>query len=141
MIRLDTNVISEVVRPSPDPAVLSFPRRHAPETVFTRAVCEAEIRDGLARLPPERRRDDLTSRITSFLASGFQGQILPFDSGCAALYGEIRATSEAAGKPIAVEDAMIAATARAHRAVVATRNVVDFEASGVAIVSPWEATG
>ena len=139
MIRLDTNVISEVVRPSPDPAVLSFPRRHAPETVFTRAVCEAEIRDGLARLPPERRRDDLTSRITSFLASGFQGQILPFDSGCAALYGEIRATSEAAGKPIGSNDLLIAAHAYATGATIVTANTDEFKRMRGLKVQNWVA--
>ena len=138
MILLDTNVISELVRPSPDAAVETFLRHQPPETVFTSAVCEAEIRYGLARLPAGRRRDDLAKRIAVFLASGFPNQILPFDSGCAALYGEIRASREAAGKPIAVEDGMIAATARSRGAIVATRNVADFEACGVAIVNPWE---
>ncbi|MBV8458769.1 MAG: type II toxin-antitoxin system VapC family toxin [Acetobacteraceae bacterium] len=138
MILLDTNVISELVRPSPDPSVVAFLRRQPPETVFTSAVCEAEIRYGLARLPPSRRRDDLTNRIAIFLASGFPSQTLPFDSACAALYGEIRASREAMGKPIAVEDGMIAATARSRGAIVATRNAADFEVCGVDIVNPWE---
>ena len=116
---------------------MTFLLRQPPETVFTAAVCEAEIRHGLAHLA-RQRQDNLTRQITVFLASGFRGQILPFDSACAALYGEIRASREAAGQPIAVEDCMIAATARAHGAVLAARNVADFEASGVNIVSPWE---
>jgi toxin FitB len=140
VILLDTYVISELVRSSPDPAVVTFLRRQPPETVFTSVVCEAEIRYGLARLPPGRRRDDLTNRIAIFLASGLPSQILPFDSACAALYGEIRANREATGKPIAVEDAMIAATARSRGAIVATRNVADFEVCGVDIVNPWEPT-
>jgi toxin FitB len=138
VILLDTNVISELVRPSPDPAVESFLRRQPPETVFTSAVCEAEIRYGLARLPRGRRRDDLTNRVAVLLATGFPDQILPFDSACAILYGEIRANREAAGKPIAVEDGMIAATARSRGAIVATRNVTDFEACGVDVVNPWQ---
>jgi toxin FitB len=138
VILLDTNVISELVRPSPDPAVESFLRRQPPEAVFTSAVCEAEIRYGLARLPRGRRWDDLTNRVAVLLATGFPDQILPFDSACAILYGEIRANREAAGKPIAVEDGMIAATARSRGAIVATRNVTDFEACGVDVVNPWQ---
>jgi toxin FitB len=110
VILLDTNVISELVRPFPDPAVVSFVRRQAPDEVFTAAICEAEIHYGLARLPPGRRRDDLTARIRDLFAAGFSARVLPFDSACAALYGEIRADREAAGKPITVEDGMIAAT-------------------------------
>ena len=137
MILLDTNVISELVRPAPDPAVLAYVRALAPETAFTAAVCEAEITYGLARLPAGRRREDLATRITALFASGFQNQVLPFDRMCASHYGAIRSAREAAGRPITVEDAMIAATARAHGATVATRNVEDFQGCGADIVDPW----
>lgn len=137
MILLDTNVISELVRPVPEPAVQDFVRRHPPDSVFTSAICEAEIRYGLARMPAGRRRDELMGRVLAFLAEGFPGQILPFDSICAAHFGEIRAAREAVGKPIAVEDAMIAATAHAHGAILATRNMADFDAAGLEIVNPW----
>ena len=80
----------------------------------------------------------MTNRVAAFLATGFPDQILPFDSACAVLYGEIRGNREAAGKPIAAEDGMIAATARSRGAVVATRNVADFEACGVDAVNPWQ---
>jgi predicted nucleic acid-binding protein len=141
VILLDTNVISELVRPFPHPSVVAFVGSHAQENVFTAAICEAEIHYGLARLPAGRRRDDLTARIKAFLATGFQARILHFDSACAAVYGEIRSDREAAGKPIAVEDCMIAATARANGAIVATRNVADFQGCGIDIVSPWEPIG
>jgi predicted nucleic acid-binding protein len=141
VILLDTNVISELVRPLPDPAVLSFVSRQAPDAVFTAAICEAEIHYGLARLPPGRRRDDLTARITAFFATGFPARVLRFDSACAVLYGKIRADREAAGMPISVEDGMIAATARAHGAMVVTRNLTDFRDCGIDIVSPWHAVG
>jgi len=137
MILLDTNVISELVRPAPDPAVLAYVRALAPETAFTAAVCEAEINYGLARLPAGRRREDLAARIATLFASGFQNQILPFDSLCASHYGAIRSAREAAGRPITVEDAMIAATACAHGATVATRNVDDFQGCGAEVVDPW----
>ena len=87
-----------------------------PEVVFTAAACEAEIRYGLARMPAGRKRDDLIARIEIFLDAGFQDQILQFDRLCAALYGDIRHDRAAAGKPIAVENSMIAATARAYGA-------------------------
>jgi toxin FitB len=139
---LDTNVISELVRRAPDPAVLEFVRALAPDSVFTASVCEAEIRWGLARMPPGRRREELTARIGELFLRGFAGRILAFDSACAALYGEIRAGREAGGKPIAVEDAMIAATARAYGVALATRNVSDFAACGVGrIANPWDGGG
>ena len=137
MILLDTNVISELVRQAPNPTVVAYLRTLAPDIVFTAAICEAEIRYGLARMPTGHRRDQLVARIDALFATGFQEQVVPFDGACAALYGEIRASREAAGKPIAVEDAMIAATARAHGAVLATRNVGDFADCGTRIVDPW----
>ena len=126
MILLDTNVISELVRQIPNPAVLTYLRTLAPDVVFTAAICEAEIRHGLARMPAGRKRDELAARIDALFTTGFQEQVMPFDGACAALYGEIRASREAAGKPISVEDAMIAATARAYGAALATRNTADF---------------
>lgn len=138
MILLDTDVVSELVRAEPDPAVLAYVGSLGPETIFTAAICEAGIRYGLARMPSGRRRDDLIGRINIFFDTGFQDQILPFDRICAALYGEIRGTREAVGKPIAVEDAMIAATARAYGAeAIATRNLEDFADCGVNVISPW----
>ena len=138
MILLDTNVISKLVRPSPNPSVLAYLRALAPETTFTAAICEAEIIYGLARLPTGRRREDLATRIAALFAAGFQNQVLPFDRLCASHYGAIRSAREAAGRPITVEDAMIAATACAHGAAVATRNVDDFEGCGAKMVNPWQ---
>ena len=137
MILLDTSIISELVRAAPDPAVVDFLRQQRPDTVYTAAVCAAEIRYGLVRMPAGRRRDDLRARMTALFAIAFQNEVLPFNSECAGLYGQIRAYREAAGKPITVEDAMIAATARAHGAVLATRNLADFEDTGIQPVSPW----
>jgi len=136
VILLDTNVISELVKPLPDRTVTDFLRREAAETLFTAAVCEAEIHYGLARMPAGRRRNELADRIAAFRSAAFPGRILPFDSACAARYGEIRAAREAAGQPIAVEDAMIAATARAYGAIVATRNVRDFANCGIQVIDP-----
>ena len=137
MILLDTNVISELVRPAPDPAVVGFLREQVPDSIYTAAVCVAEIQCGLVRMPVGRRRDDLTARMTALLEIAFRNEILAFDRECATRYGEIRAYREAAGKPITVEDAMIAATAQAHGAVLVTRNLADFEDTGIQLVNPW----
>jgi predicted nucleic acid-binding protein len=138
VILLDTNVISELVKLEPDAAVAAYLDGIAPDSVFTAAVCEAEIRYGLARMPVGRRRDELIARIDTFFELGFRDQVLRFDRSCAALYGEVRHAREAAGKPITVEDAMIAATARAYGvAGIVTRNTKDFVGCGVALIDPW----
>ncbi len=139
MMVLDTNVLSELVKLAPDAAVLAFIRRQPAETLFTAAICEAEIRYGIARLPPGRRRDSLTARVTIFLETGFHGQILAFDSECAAQYGPFRHRREAAGHPVATPDAMIAATALAYGAsAIVTRNRRDFDGSGMNVIDPWQ---
>jgi predicted nucleic acid-binding protein len=138
VILVDTNVVSELVRLRPEPTVEAFLLKEPRNALFTAAVCVAEIRYGLARMPAGRRRDELATRIETFLTDGFEERILPFDAVCAALYGAIRAEREARGGPIEVEDAMIAATARAHGAAVATRNVADFEGCGIDVINPWE---
>jgi toxin FitB len=138
MILLDTNVISELVKAAPDQAVVAYVGGLAPETAFTAAVCEAEIRYGLARMADGRKREQLTTRMTAFFDTGFPDQVLQFDRACAAVYGEIRHGREAAGKPITVEDAMIAATARAYGVrAIATRNTKDFADCGVTLIDPW----
>ena len=105
--------------------------------MFAAAVCEAEIHYGLARLPAGRRRNDLAGRVTAFFAEAFSDRTLAFDSASAAIYGELGAAREAAGKPITVEDAMIAATARAYGPVVVPRNVADFTGCEVKVVNLW----
>src|SRR5690242_21452348 len=123
-----------MVRQDRDRRVDAFLRGQPPRSVFTASVCEAEIRYGFALMPPGRRRNDLAGRMIALLSTVFADRILVFDAAAAALYGTIRATRERAGKPISVEDAMIAATARAFGVAVATRNVADFEDCGVHVV-------
>ena len=139
MILVDTNVISELVRMAPSPAVVAYVASLPVEEVFTAAICEAEIRYGLARLPAGRRRDELTARMDDFFDIGFRDRILRFDRVCASVYGEIRAGRDAGGQPIASEDAMIAATARAYgMSAVVTRNTKDFGGCGVELIDPWK---
>ena len=109
-----------------------------PETVFAAAVCEAEIRYGLARIADGHTRDALIAWMATSFEGGFPHQVLRFDRACAAVYGEIRHAREAIGKPITVEDAMIAATARTYGVrAIATRNTKDFVDCDVTLIDTW----
>ena len=136
-VLLDTNVVSELLRPSPNPAVESWvAERPAAELHFT-AVGEAELRYGVAILPAGRRRDALARAIEAILREDFYGRILPFDSDAAREYAEIASARRAAGRTMAPADCQIAAIARSRDMAVATRNVRDFEDIEVEVVDPW----
>jgi len=138
MILVDTNVVSELMRPAPAPAVLAWFATQAAADLFLSAVSEAELRAGAACLPAGRRRDALTEAIDAMVAEDFAGRLLPFDSPAARSYALIAAARRAAGQPIAQADCQIAATAHAHGAAVATRNVADFLGCGIAVIDPWK---
>lgn len=138
MILIDTNVVSELMRPAPAPAVLAwFSDRNAAD-LFLSAVSEAELRAGAAYLPAGRRREGLVAAIDAMIAEDFGGRVLLFDSAAAKSYAVIAAARRAAGQPIAEADCQIAAIAQAQGAVVATRNVADFRGCGVEIIDPWK---
>jgi predicted nucleic acid-binding protein len=138
MILVDTNVVSELMRPAPAPAVLAWFATQAAADLFLSAVSEAELRAGAACLPAGRRRDALTAAIDAMVAEDFAGRLLAFDSPAARSYALIAAARRAAGQPIAQADCQIAATAHAHGAAVATRNVADFLGCGIAVIDPWK---
>ena len=138
MILVDTNVVSELMRPAPAPAVLVWFATQAAADLFLSAVSEAELRAGAACLPAGRRRDALTAAIDAMVAEDFAGRLLAFDSPAARSYALIAATRRAAGQPIAQADCQIAATAHVHGAAVATRNVADFLGCGIAVIDPWK---
>ncbi len=137
MILLDTNVISELMRPEPAQAVLDWFGRHDAVDLFISAVTEAELRAGVAYLPEGQRRDRLQLAIDAMIDQDFQGRVLPFDTIAARPYAEIAAQRRAAGRPIAEADCQIAAIARASDAPVATRNGKDFEGCGIGLINPW----
>jgi predicted nucleic acid-binding protein len=137
MIVLDTNVLSELLRPAPDPAVIMWLGGQTPAQVFTTAITEAEIRYGVARLESGRRRDGLMTAITAIFAEDFAGRVLAFNAACAPSYAEIVVTRERSGRPISQFDAQIAAIGRMHDAAIATRNVKDFEGLGLTILNPF----
>jgi predicted nucleic acid-binding protein len=139
MIIIDTNVVSELMRASPDPTVLAWIAGHAADALFLTAISEAELRTGAAILPAGLRRDRLVGAIDAMIAQDFAGRILPFDSSAARNYAEIAAARRAAGKPIMDADCQIAAIVRAWDAAIATRNVKDFEGCGIDVINPWSA--
>ena len=137
MIVLDTNVVSELMRPAPSPAVMSWASRRDAAALFFSAVGEAELRLGVATMPAGRRRNEIEEAIEAMLREDFTGRVLPFDSAAARTYAEIAASRRAAGRPVATMDAQIAAIARSKNMAVATRNTRDFTNTGVDLTNPW----
>ena len=137
MILLDTNILSELMRPAPEPAVEQWLADQPAASVFISAITEAELRYGLALMPSGKRRSALAVEIEAMLGEDFTGRILPFDSPAAVAFAEIAAERRQAGRPISQADAQIAAIARSRGAALATRNVPDFEGCGVEIINPW----
>ena len=136
-ILLDTNVVSELIRKAPDPAVTRWVSDHPLYDLFFSAVSEAELRYGAAILPPGRRRDTLFLEIDAMLRDAFEDRVLPFDSDAARAYGNIAAVRRSARRSVAPADCQIAAIAASRDMAVATRNVRDFEDMGIEIVDPW----
>lgn len=139
MMLLDTNVLSELMRPVPSPVVLNWLRRQRHADLHTSAIAEAELRAGLAVLPEGARRRDLERRLDALLSTGFAQRIVGFDSSVAAIYAELRAMRQRAGRPVGGFDLLIAATGKARGWPVVTRNVADFDGCGLVLVNPWEA--
>jgi predicted nucleic acid-binding protein len=139
VILLDTNVISELMRPAPAAPVLAFMRAQKLPDLFTSSVCEAEIRYGIARMAAGRKREELAAAFAAFMAQGFGDRVLSFDSACAAGSATARIARETAGKPGSIPDALIAGTALAYGATIATRDLGGFAYCGIPLIDPWEA--
>ena len=137
MILMDTNVVSELMRKAPDPAVETWAAGCSVEELFFSAVGEAELRYGAAIMPAGRRRDTLASDIETMLRAAFENRILAFDSAAARAYAEIASTRRAAGRSVPQADCQIAAIARSRGMTVATRNVRDFAGLGIDVIDPW----
>jgi toxin FitB len=139
MIVLDTNVLSEALRPTPQPYVLHWLATQPRASLFTTTVTRGEVLYGIRVLSDGKRRRGLWDAAKKIFSEDFAGQVLSFDSDAADMYAEIAAPRRMAGKPISQFDAMIVAIARSRGASLATRNVKDFEDCGVDVVNPWTA--
>lgn len=138
MIILDTNVVSELVRTAPDPNVLAWVNSHPSTQIATTSVTAGELHYGVARLPAGQRRQQLAVAVSALLNDALRGRIAPYDEHAARRYADVVTGRERAGRPIGVPDAQIAAICRELGAVLATRNVKDFEETGVELIDPWQ---
>ncbi|WP_166984103.1 type II toxin-antitoxin system VapC family toxin [Paramicrobacterium fandaimingii] len=139
MIVVDSNIVSEVMRPWPAPQLVAWIRSHSPEELVTTAVTVAEIRYGIARLPEGLRRTQLTA-LAEQAQQLFGEFVLPFDTAAARAYPQIVSSRDAEGRPISGFDAQIAAICVSRGFTLATRNVSDFESLGLTIIDPWSTT-
>jgi len=135
---LDTNVLSELMRAEPSPAVLAWFATQPAEGLFVSAITQAEMMLGARLVPTGRRRTALERALSAMFEEDFAGRILPFDSGTVPAYVHIVAERRTLGRPIAQFDAQIAAIARSAGARLATRNIADFERCGIALIDPWK---
>jgi hypothetical protein len=132
VIVLDTNVLSEPLRPAPSAAVITWMTARA--DVAITAISVAELLVGARRLPTGARRERLIAAIESTLAGG---RVLPFDERAARIYAQMQEKRQAVGHALSVEDGMIAAITATHRAKLATRNIADFEGLDLDLMNPW----
>ena len=137
MIILDTNVLSETLRPVPDVQVLAWLGARTRTSLFTTTITEAELLYGVRLLPEGQRKATLLETVHQMFVTDFAGQVLGFDSNAADAYAEIATSRRAAGAPISQFNAMIAAIARSRGARLATRNVKDFGGCEIELVNPW----
>ncbi|HKS61220.1 MAG TPA: type II toxin-antitoxin system VapC family toxin [Xanthobacteraceae bacterium] len=141
MILLDTNVVSAPWRPRPDDAAIAWLEAQPFNSLYLCTPVLAELRFGAERLDPGGRRDRLRTFIDRLENEVYRGRILALDAAAAAEYGRVAAMRERAGRRIELMDAMVAAIAIVHRAVVATRDVSDFTGLGLDIINPFEFNG
>jgi len=141
MIILDTNVISELTRPVPDPGVISWLDSLPSEETSITAITAAELRYGVCRMPDGRRKTQLSGAVHALISADFRGRVEPFDVLAADQYADVVAGRERAGQPISTSDAQIAAICRVLNATLATRNTADFTSTGVDLINPWKAAG
>ena len=139
MFVIDTNVASELMRPEPASTVAAWIAERDADELFLTAVSEAELLYGVAIMPAGTRRSTLETAMARWLDLGFTDRILPFDSAAARAYAEIAAGRRSTGRPMGEADCQIGAISRSRGAVLVTRNVRDFEDTGIDVVDPGAA--
>jgi predicted nucleic acid-binding protein len=137
VIILDTNVLSELMRSQPDPAVFAWVAEQQRAMLYTTSVNKAEILYGIAILPDGRRRAALAAAAEAMFADDLDGRVLPFDAAAAVHYAEIVTARRRQGRPIEAFDAQIAATALVAGAELATRDLAGFAGCGLTLIDPW----
>lgn len=135
---LDTNAVSEWIKPRPDPGLIGWLHEADEERMFLSVITIGEIRRGVDRMSDGRRKARLTTWLSEQVADRFDQRLLPVDFGVAQAWGRIRARAEGIGQRVDAVDALIAATAEAHGLAVVTRNRKDFRGTGVRLLCPWD---
>ncbi len=139
MIVLDTNVVSEAMKPEPHPAVRAWLNDQAAETLYLSSVTLAELLFGIGTLPTGKRKDMLAQTLDGLMGL-FRDRVLPFDIDAARHYAALAVTARVAGRGFPTPDGYIAAIAAARGFIVASRDTAPYEAAGVTVINPW-ATG
>jgi len=138
MIVLDTNVVSEAMKPEPHPAVLAWLNDQAAETLYLSSVTLAELMFGIAALPLGKRKEMLAEALDGLMGL-FRDRILSFDADAARHYAELAVTARACGRGFPTPDGYIAAIAVSRGFIVASRDTAPYEAAGVTVINPWQA--
>jgi predicted nucleic acid-binding protein len=137
---LDTCVISELVRPTPDENVVNWLNQTPDERLFLSVIAIGELRKGITRLPDSNKKNRLTNWLNTLL-DNYESRILPINLTVAETWGNIQAHAETNGTPLASIDSLIAAVALTHNLIIVTRNESDFAASNAPLLNPWKNLG
>ena len=137
MIVLDTNVISEAMKPDPHPNVRAWLNDQAAETLYLSSVTLAELLFGIAALPPGKRRNLLAETLEGLMGL-FGDRVLPFDTVAARRYADLAVNARGSGRGFPTPDGYIAAIAVSRRFIVASRDTAPYEAAGVTVIDPWK---
>jgi toxin FitB len=138
MIILDTNVLSELIKPKKSEKVRNWAAQQSIMNLFTTTITQAEILYGIALLPAGKRRSQLSQTAQLMFLEDFAERVLPFDGAAAVVFANIASQRRHNGTPISQADAQIAAICYIHGAIIVTRNVSDFEGCGISIINPWK---
>jgi toxin FitB len=137
MLILDTNVISELMKPEADLAVLAWFLRHTHAQFATTAICQAEVLGGLAVLPDGKRKRNMLAAAQAIWEIDLEQRVFDFDSSCAKAFADILQRRKIAARPIQFVDAAIAAICTVHKATIVTRDTAGFETCGIKVINPW----
>ena len=135
---LDTNIVSETVRPKPDERVLAWLETQTPDELFLAAQTIGELVRGARKVKDKARRERFEQWIERELTDQFEGRVLPFDGPAAVLWGRLMGDGDCTGRPPAATDAQLAAVALHHDLTLVTRNVRDFRRLDVRLLNPWD---
>lgn len=138
MYVLDTNILSELMKPAPHQKVVDWVSNYSRMSLFTTSITEAEILYGINILTKGQRKTNLLQAAVILFSEDLEGRILSFDSQSASLFASISAKRKLSGKPISQFDAQIAAISKSRGAALITRSSTDFEDCGIEVINPWE---